>query len=113
MTDKELVLKFFETLEARDRAGLEAMMAPDFKEMAQGYEDKGKEGFFAHNEDFFTYPEDAKHKIVEMFADGQGQVFAYTKIKSGGQTVVRTAETFKIENGLIAAHWSVRQIYAE
>lgn len=107
MANKEIVRKLYQCCNQKDEPGIRALLAADYIEHNPDIQ-PGVEELIRINREVLKQ-EGAQYELVLLFADKEDGVAAYTKIKVDGKTVMRTADMYRVEGGLIRERWSIRQ----
>ena len=105
MTNKEIVLKFYdEIFNAWTVEGLERFMREDYKQHNQTVKD-GRAGFIEFAGFFFQ--QHPKMRVVKILEDGDMVcVFFECTVDSG---VNKVCDLYRLQDGLLAEHWDVVQ----
>ncbi|MCF0136286.1 MAG: nuclear transport factor 2 family protein [Lachnospiraceae bacterium] len=106
MTNKEIVLKFYEEVfNAWDVSALDRYMKDDYRQHNPEVAD-GKEGFRKFCEGFFKGK--PVMEIVKIAEDGD-MVFVFFKCTIGGTSLNKICDIYRLEDGMLAEHWDVCQ----
>lgn len=103
MTNKELVLKFYdEVFNAWDLSHLDDFMLDSYKQHSPEAED-GKEGFIKFAQGFFTVK--PHMDIVKVLCEGD-MVMVFFRCTMGTNGVVnKVFDLYRVEDGKLAEHW--------
>ena len=104
MTNKELVLKFYDEVFNRwDVSHLDEYMKEDYIQHNPTVED-GREGFSRFMEKFLSM--DPHVEIVGSAAE-KDLVFIFFKCTMGNGMVNKVCDIYRLEDGMLAEHWDV------
>lgn len=103
MTNKELILKFYdEVFNNWDVSNIDQYMRDDYKQHNPNAED-GKEGFLKFCEKFFSLK--PHMDIYHVLCDGD-KVCVFFKCTMGANGIVnKVFDMYRIEDGKLAEHW--------
>ena len=101
MTNKELVLKFYEEVFNNwDLSHVEEMMRPDYMQHSPEVED-GREGFLKFIRGFIAARPRAE--IVRILEDGDMVCVFFRCVI--GEKIVKVFDLYRLEDGRLAEHW--------
>ena len=101
MTNKEIILRFYETaFNNWDLSIVDEIMRDDYKQHSPEVED-GKEGFLKFFNGFLTQHPHAE--IIHIMEDGD-LVCVFFRCKLDGCTA-KVFDLYRLEDGMLAEHW--------
>ena len=101
MTNKELVLKFYEEVfNNADLSNLERMMRPDYMQHSPEVED-GREGFVRFIKGFLAAK--PRCEIVKILEDGDMVCVFFRCVM--GEKIVKVFDLYRLQDGMLAEHW--------
>lgn len=102
MTNKELVLKFYEEVfNGHDLTNLDSYMHPDYKQHSTTVAN-GREGFRAFAEKFLSF----KPHMDILYAVEEGDlVVVYFKCTMGNGMVNKVFDMYRVTDGMLSEHW--------
>ncbi len=104
MTNKEIVLKFYEEVfNGWDVSNLDAYMRDDYIQHNPGCE-TGKAGFLKFAQGFLAMK--PHMDIVKIGADGD-MVYVFFKCTMADGSVNKVCDIYRLEGGKLAEHWDV------
>ena len=105
MTNKEVILKFYEEVfNKKDLSNLDEMMRDDYMQHNPTAPD-GKAGFIAFTDRFFQL--DPHMDILKIFENGdEVAVFFKCTCRANG-TINKVMDIYRLQDGKLAEHWDI------
>ncbi len=104
MTNKEVVLKFYEEVfNAWDVSKLDEFMRDDYMQHNVGVED-GKAGFIKFTEKFFKMK---PHMEIKKIFENEDHVAVFFKCTLENGSVNKVVDIYRLQDGKLAEHWDV------
>ncbi len=102
MTNKELVLKFYEEVfNGHDLTNLDQYMHPDYKQHSTTVAD-GREGFRTFAEKFLSFK---PHMDIYYAIEEGDLVVVFFKCTMGNGMVNKVFDMYRVTDGLLTEHW--------
>lgn len=104
MTNKEIVLKFYEEVfNGWDKDAIDRYVREDYIQHNPGCE-TGREGFHKFADIFLSMK--PHMDIVRIGEDGD-MVYVFFKCTMGNGSVNKVCDIYRLEDGMLAEHWDV------
>lgn len=104
MTNKEVVLKFYEEVfNGWDVSNIDEYMHDDYKQHNPGCED-GKAGFLKFAEKFLAMK---PHMDIVSIGENEDQVFVFFKCTLANGMVNKVCDIYRLRDHKLAEHWDV------
>lgn len=104
MTNKEIVLKFYEEVfHNRDLSNIDRYMKDSYIQHNPNAED-GKDGFLRFAEKFLSMK--PHMDIIKIGEDGD-MVYVFFKCTMGNGMINKVCDIYRLENGMLAEHWDI------
>ena len=106
MTNKEVILKFYEEVfNNKDLSNLDEMMRDDYMQHNPTAPD-GKQGFIAFTDRFFKL--DPHMDILKIFENDNNEIAVFFKCtcRANG-SINKVMDIYRLEDGKLAEHWDI------